>query len=291
MNKNIVLLICMTALIGATLGCSTISVPTLSVGPLQEENQSFGLDGATSADIQLMIGTGELSVSPGADGLLDGTFRYNVAEWKPTFERSKVGDMSSILVQQGNNKDNIGLIGSGARNEWDIRLTDSVPMRLTVGMGAGTSKLDLGGLRVSRLSVNGGAGDTTVTFNAPNPEALSTMEVNSGAGKIELGSAGNANFERLTVKGGAGEVALDLNGAWTRSASVDVIAGVGKVTVRVPREIGVKVKTGPSPVGKLVVEGLTSTGDGYTNDIYATAEIKLDVSLTTGVGEVTVTTR
>jgi hypothetical protein len=71
-----------------------------------------------------------------------------------------------------------------------------------------------------------------------------------------------------------------------------VIAGVGKVTMRVPREIGVKVKTGPSPIGKLIVEGeLTPTGDGYTNAVYATAEIKLDVSLTTGVGQVTVTTR
>ena len=102
---------------------------------------------------------------------------------------------------------------------------------------------------------------------------------------------GNANFERLNVKGGAGEVSLDLNGAWTRSASVDVIAGVGKVSVRVPREIGVKVKTGGSPVGQLIVEGLTSTGDGYVNDVYATADIKLDISLTTGVGQVTVTTR
>ncbi len=290
MNKG-VLGICFVMLMIATLGCGTVSVPVLNVGSLQEDNQTVSADGATSADVQLLMGTGELNVSPNADGLMQGTFRYNVAEWKPTVERTDVGNMASVLVQQGRDKDKWGVAGSGARNEWDIRLGNSVPMRLTVGVGAGTSKLEMGGLRLSRLSVESGAGDMALAFSAPNPEPLSHVEINCGAGAIEVRSGGNANFERLNIKGGAGQVTLDLNGAWTRSASVEVISGVGQVTVRVPREIGVQVKTGPSPVGKLIIEGLTATDGGYANELYTTASIKLDISLTTGVGQVTVTTR
>ncbi|MBN1887704.1 MAG: hypothetical protein JW850_06925 [Thermoflexales bacterium] len=290
MNKNgLLVAMCVVMLVGASLGCGTVSAPVLNVGTLQEERQSVGLNGASSSDVQLLIGTGELTVSPGADGLLEGVFRYNVKEWKPEVQHSKVGNTASVLVRQGANRDNWGIAGKGARNEWDIRLDTSTPMRLTVGMGAGTSKLDLSGLRLTRLNVDAGASETTIRFNTPNPEQLSQIEVNSGAGKVELYSMGNANFERMSVKSGAGELSLDLNGAWTRSASVEVIAGVGRVTVRVPREVGVKVKTGASPVGKVIVQDLLSADGGYVNEAYATAAIKLDVSLTTGVGELTVT--
>jgi hypothetical protein len=292
MSKNSLLVaMCVAMLAAAGLGCGTVSAPVLNVGTLQEEQHSLGLEGASSSDVQLLIGTGELTVSPGADGLLEGVFRYNVKEWQPDLQHSKVGSTASVLVRQGKNRDNWGIAGKGARNEWDIRLDTSAPMRLTVAMGAGSSKLDLSGLRLTRLNVDAGASETVIRFNTPNPEQLSEIEVNSGAGKIELHSIGNANCERLSVKGGAGELMLDLNGAWTRSASVEVIAGVGKVTVRVPREVGVKVKTGASPVGKVIVQDLLSADGGYVNEAYATAAIKLDISLTTGVGELTVTAR
>jgi hypothetical protein len=290
MNKNVALLVCAAMLCFAVLGC-TFSVPTLNVGALEEVKHAIALDGATSADVQLLIGTGELTVSPGAAGLLDGTFRYNVKEWKPELERSKVGELASVLVRQGADKESWGIAGKGARNEWDIRLSNKVPLRLTIAMGAGESKLDLSGLRLSRLNVDGGAGDTLISFNAPNPETLSAVDVNSGAGKVELRSVGNASPEKLNIKGGAGEVVLDLNGAWGRSAQIEVITGVGKVTLKLPTEIGVKVNTGISPVGKVVVEGLTAADGGYVNDKYATAEIKLDISLTTGIGEVNITTK
>ncbi len=290
MNKELALLLCIGLLAGAALSC-TISVPTLSVGPVQETSHTLGIEDASSADIQLSIGAGELTVSPNADGLLNATFRYNVQEWQPKVERNNVGSLASVLIQQGSDKNTWGIAGSGARNEWDIRLGNSLPMRLTIGVGAGSSKLDLSGVRLSRLRLDGGAGDMTLRFDTPNPEALSEIQINSGAGKVDLQGMGNANFEQFSFKGGAGQVSLDFNGAWTRSATVDVISGVGQVTVRVPREIGVRVKTSGSPVGKLVVEGLKSVGDGYVNDVYDSAEIKLDISLTTGVGEVTVTDR
>jgi hypothetical protein len=291
MHKTIIVGLCIVMLAVASLGCGTVSAPVLNVGTLEEERQSVGLDGADSSDVQLLIGTGELTVSPGADGLMEGVFRYNVKEWEPNIQHSKVGNLASVLVQQGTNRNNWGIAGKGARNEWDIRLDTSTPMRLTIAMGAGSSKLDLSGLRLTRLNVDAGASETVIRCNTPNPEQLSEVEINSGAGKIELHSIGNASPERLSVKGGAGELSLDLNGAWTRSASVDVIAGVGKVTVRVPREVGVKVTTGASPVGKVIVQDLLSSDGGYVNEAYATAAIKLDISLTTGVGELTVTAR
>lgn len=273
------------------LGCGTVSVPTLNVGPMQETRISLPLEDAAQADVQLLVGTGELQVTRGAEGVLDGVFHYNVAEWKPTVERNRVGNMVSVMLRQGQEKESWGIAGQGARNEWDVRLNDRVPLRLVIAMGAGTSDIDLSGLRLARLNIDTGTGDTTVTFDTPNPEPLSEIQVNCGAGRLDMRSVGNANFERLNIKGGAGDVSLDLNGAWTRSANVEVIAGVGKLSVRAPRQVGVRVKTGISPIGKLIVEGLASTADGYVNDAYATAAIKVEISLTTGIGEVNITTR
>ncbi len=290
MNRNITSGVVLMIWLSVTLAC-TVSVPVLNVGPLEEQTLAEAVNGATLADVQLLIGTGELKVSSGADGLIEGILRYNVKEWKPQIERNRVGNLASILIRQGTDEKSWGIAGQGARNEWDIRLGGSVPVRLTVGMGAGTNILDLGGVRLARLKVDCGAGDTTLTFNTPNPEPLSEIQVNAGAGKIDMRSMGNANFERLNIKGGAGEVVLDLNGDWARPANVEVIAGVGKLQVRVPREIGVRVTPTGSPVGKLVVDGLITTGGSYVNEAYATATIKLEIALTTGVGDVTITTR
>lgn len=273
------------------LGCGTVSVPTLNVGPMQEERISVPLEDAAQADVQLFVGTGELEIARGAEGVLDGVFHYNVAEWKPTVERNRSGSLVSVVLRQGTKKESWGIAGQGARNEWDLRLNDRVPLRLAIAMGAGTSDIDLSGLRLSRLNIDTGAGDTTVTFDAPNLEPLSEIQINCGAGRLDMRSLGNANFERLNIKGGAGDVSLDLNGAWTRSANVEVVAGVGKLSIRVPRQVGVRVRTGISPIGKVIVEGLTSTADGYVNDAYATAAIKVEISLTTGIGEVNITTR
>jgi hypothetical protein len=279
----------MVVWLAATLGCSTVSVPTLNVGTLQEDRISIGLEDAQSADVQLAMGTGELTIAPGGSAMLDGTFRYNVKEWKPQIERNTVGGLASVLIQQGQDKEAWGLAGQGARNEWDIRLGTQAPLRLTVNLGAGESDIDLSGVRLSRLSMANGAGDTSIVFRSPNPERMSELAINSGAGRLQLDQLGNANCERLTVKGGAGEVTLDLNGEWTRSATVELITGVGSVTVRVPRTIGVRITTAGSPVGKLIVNDLKSTSEGYVNEAYATAEIKLEISLTTGMGQVTLT--
>jgi hypothetical protein len=56
-------------------------------------------------------------------------------------------------------------VGGGLINEWEIQLNENVPMDLLIRTGAGNSQLDLGGLDITSLTVETGAGVTTVSLD------------------------------------------------------------------------------------------------------------------------------
>jgi hypothetical protein len=95
----------------------------------------------------------------GADSLMEVDFAYNVAAWQPQVNYEVVGDAGVLSVkQQGLGE---GVLTPDARNDWDLRLNDAVPIDLGVQMGGGVSNLD--SLTLSGLSIDMAAGATTGT--------------------------------------------------------------------------------------------------------------------------------
>jgi hypothetical protein len=167
-------------LIGALLlsSCST----TTKVGELHTESQSIELGNAQSANVEINLGAGLLQLSGGAEKLMEADFTYNVAKIKPEVKYTD----GTLVVREPETNGMPSLLGiTDFRNEWTINLDESVPMDLSVDVGAGTSNLKLGGLSLSGLDITLGATEGTIDLSGEWAHDLD-ITIDAGASAITV---------------------------------------------------------------------------------------------------------
>jgi hypothetical protein len=259
-----------SALVIASLACSfNLNVPDIGqveTGPEQTVTVAEPApEAAEVVDVELEMGAGELDLSAGASGLLEGEIRYNVADWEPTI--TNTGD--TLTVSQGDRDDDgITLPSDDIVNSWTLQLGE-VPMNLSVSAGTYEGTMELGGVPLRRLEIRDGASSTQVNFASLNPEEMDRLVYETGASSVTLTGLANANFEEMEFRGGAGEYALDFSGDLQREASVRVAAGLGAVRITVPAGTSARVE---------VSGGLNAV------DTQGTWNVSGDVYETTGSG-------
>jgi hypothetical protein len=114
------------------------------------------------------------------------------------------------------------------------------------------------------------------------------LTVEKGAGESNL-RVGELNLRSLTVQGGAGDTEIDLTGTPRGDVRVEVENGVGSVTLRVPRDVGVRISGIRDGVGEWQAEGFVQRGENEAvNEAYDTAKVRFDISIQRGVGSVRV---
>ena len=229
------------------------------VGDLQTVSETVELGDAESVRVEIDMGAGELDVSGGSNELLEATFTYNVEELNPeaTYSNGK------LVVRHDDIKEGIGTFFDldDYRNEWDLRLNEGVPMEMSIDLGAGRTDLTLGSL------------------------ALTTLDINAGAGGVDLDLSGSQSLNRLDFDMGAGEFTLDLTGDWQDDLEAVIRGGVGELNLRLPSNVGVRVDV-DTGIGGVDTSGLTKDGDVYTNDAYGESEVTLRISIDGGVGQI-----
>jgi hypothetical protein len=272
-------------LVLSSLACNVtvpgVSMPTLEVGPMQEYREEIPLEGITAAQVEITLGIGELTLRAGEPDLLfSGLFRTNIPAWKP-----EVTWKDGVLkVAQ---PDIRGMPGAGAENEWDLALAPRVPMSLKLRIGAAKGRLDLGGLALTDLSLETGASDMVVRWDAPNAVPMERFLLRAGAANVEVRGIGYARPRNVQVEGGVGNLILDFTGPWTDSARVKVTTGVGSLTLRFPRDVGVRVAMEGGLSNVMTAGDWRLSGGAYLNEAYGQAGATLEVTLTAGVGGVT----
>jgi hypothetical protein len=117
-----------------------------------------------------------------------------------------------------------------------------------------------------------------------NNQVPMEMNVEMGAGRTEL-TLGSLALNNLSLKMGAGETVVDLTGDWKNDLSAHIQGGVGKATVRLPREVGVSVKASGG-IGAINAHDLTKDGDFYVNEANGKSRATLHVEVEGGVGEI-----
>jgi hypothetical protein len=258
---------------------------SINAGAVQRETHQVSLDDVTEAKVTVQFAGGTLGVKAGGDELLDGEFIYNLDDLEPLIEYETIRDRGELLVRH--QADRIRWDPSvEVRNEWRLQFGQRVPLDMSFDVGASNGTLDLGGLKLTGLTLTAGTADMTVRFNEPNPEHLTTLYVHSGAAKLSLQYLGNANLSDLQFDGGLGTYTLDFRGEWQRSAKAHILAGASQVVLRVPRDIGVRVC--PGDVRRGDYDGLAERGDCYVNELYDQADIQLDIDLDLGLGQLQV---
>lgn len=110
------------------------------------------------------------------------------------------------------------------------------------------------------------------------------MTVEQGAGNANL-ILGGLDLSRLAVKTGAGNTTVDLAGNWKQDFAVQIKGGVGNTTVRLPTDVGVKVRA-HGGIGSVNTGDLKKQGDYYVNDAYGKSPVTLRVEVEHGIGDI-----
>ncbi len=198
-----VLLPLVIILVGAmTVWAATRPRPALAAQPLH-----LPLETAERASVRIRFGAGRLAIRRGAAGtsLVEGTFR---------------GGVESSLRRAGGEADAVLSVPSdfflhafspwmwwgGARLEWEVGLTEAVPVSLDVETGASEAVLDLTRLRVDRLRLACGA--SSVQIRMPAGAGMTKARIESGAASLVI-DVPNGVAARIEVDSGLANVRVN----------------------------------------------------------------------------------
>jgi hypothetical protein len=209
-----------------------------NVGP--ERHDDVHLDGANveKANIELDMGAGQLDVDGGADKMVDGTFTYNVAAWKPTLNSSMNGSHATVTIRQPR-----GTRGGGrTKYVWDLRLNDRILTDLSINCGAGQAKLNLGTLALRSLTVHMGAGQVRLDLSGGQPASDYEVTMEGGVGQADIrlpkgvgvwasahGGIGSVNVSGLEKHGDHWE--NDLYNKSKVTVKLQVNGGIGEIRI------------------------------------------------------------
>jgi hypothetical protein len=207
--------------------------------------------------LTLSFGAGKLTLSPGAENLVDGTAIYNVKELKPEIRKSG----SSVEIKQGDFKSLPPF--KDMKNEWDLRVSDT-PLDLTIQAGAYEGNLELGGLSLKSLTVKDGASHVDLSFLEPNQIEMSILRYETGASDVKLKGLANANFSTLTFSGGAGNYTLDFSGQLQRDTTATVESGLGNLSLIIPKDVDAIVTIEGAALNISPGSSWTQNGQKYT---------------------------
>jgi hypothetical protein len=183
MKSNLSLFISFFALAIVVLASPGCIQPVEKIGPLQNESSVASIGGAKTANVQVVMGLGELFLEGGARDLMDANFIYNIASWKPQVSYTMANDAGSLAIKQP--------AGGGAslsgdvKYQWVIRLSDDIPMNLSAILGTGDASLSLGGMTLTGLDVKAGASNVTLNLSGPWKRDLNAS-VASGVGDLTI---------------------------------------------------------------------------------------------------------
>ncbi len=169
--------------------------------------------------------------------------------------------------------------------ELEVSLSDAVPMDLALELGATEARLDVGGLALSRLRVETGAADARLDFSSPNKTKMRRLDIRLGAATFVIRNLGNANVSSIRVEGGVGKVDLDFGGAIHDDVSVDANVALGKLALRLPAAVGVRVEL-QRLLATFDHAGLHKRGDAYFSDNWDTAKVRMRVRAETVFGSI-----
>ena len=173
---------------------------------------------------------------------------------------------------------------SGDRTgELHLDLSPTVPVDLSLELGAVEADLDLSGLRVDQLRVESGASEAEVRFDKPNADRMRSLDLRVGAAGLRALRLGNANAGEVRVQAGIGDVDLDFGGAWLQDVALSVQVALGDVELHVPRDVGVRLEV-QRLLASVDAGDLVKRGDAYYSDNWDRATRRLRITSKTTFG-------
>jgi hypothetical protein len=222
-------------IVSTSCDIGSVTLGEIETGPTVTEEISVPVpEGATTSEVEISMGGGDLSIDVGeVDGLLKGTVAYNAEDLKPSVRTSG----SRVSVEQGDLEGKRIPLGnwSEVENRWDLTL-GTAPMVLTVNAGAAEADLTyLADLSASDITLRGGAGDFRLDFGGDLRQDMQ-VSIDAGAAQVTI-VVPEGTAAELTFQGAITDI--DTGGAWQKSGSKYILEGEGpRITFTVRMGVG-----------------------------------------------------
>jgi hypothetical protein len=234
--------------------------------------------------IRVQYGAGRVEVRGSAEPLLYNMhLRYDQRRAAPV-HRYDAAARSAVLgletrdgAQRFGDRDDSGALR--------LVLPTTAPLDLDLQLGGTESRLELGGLTLRSLRLECGATDASVAFSQPNRTRMSDLTIDVGAADLLAVNLADANADQIRVHGGVGVVDLDFGGNWTRDLTLDTRLSVGKLILRVPADVGIRIDLDRLLAG-FEHDGMVKREGAWYSTNYDAAPHKLQVHAETFFGQI-----
>lgn len=264
----------------AALGAASLmaaSLPAQQLRTLAARRSLSPASGADTLHVNLAYAVGKLTFGAANDALLyDLRMSYDADERRVKYGYDSathtltVGDDSGFAnvfsLRRGHDRPDRNRLHPSLA----LGVAAGVPLDLSLDFSAADAVLDMSRLELSRLSVEAAASDSRLTFGTPNEGHISSLELHATAAGFDVGKLGNAHADTVRARATLGHIELDLSGDWTGRAALDLRAVMGVITVRVPRDVGVRVEASTT-LGKVEMPGFTARDGAYYSENWANA--------------------
>ena len=263
----------------------------ISVGAVQAYGQDWRtvtmsrqIQDEQTVDVEVRYGAGRLSVGPAETGTLYWIqLRYDEEVFEPVAEyRGSTLRIGTESIGRG-----FRIARSRTAGEMDLKLARDIAMDLSMEFGAVRADIDLGGLRLTGLDIETGASQTMLVVSEPNRETMDEASLEIGAAEFTARQLGNLNASRIEVDAGLGDIDLDFTGEWQRDARVFVDMGLGALTLRFPKGLGVRLVK-DTFLTSLNSEGLVKRGEAYYSLDYDEADYRVTIDVDAAFGSIRV---
>lgn len=204
----IIVLICFAAGVALIYNVLFTSNPVVNIPETSSEgsktfnfsqNLSANVD---NADISIDSGAVSLELSDTPDQLISGTLVSNLFE--PLFKTDQKNNKMSVILSTNRNITSF----SGTKNDLNVKVTNKIPVNMTLDVGASDINLDLSHIILSGLTVKSGASSLDIGLGSAI-QSDANVVVKAGASDIKI-TIPNEIGVNVTIKSGLSS--KELNG-------------------------------------------------------------------------------
>ncbi|MCK4404678.1 MAG: hypothetical protein KAW02_06255 [candidate division Zixibacteria bacterium] len=246
------------------------------------------LVGEKHLTVKMDIGAGIIDVGRNRTGdVLNAEVEYDPEEIRVDIDYHRIKDEGKLYLKSKSKHKGLNL--DTEDNYWFLEFTDRIPISFEIDVGACEADFDFTGLRIDHLDMNLGASSVEVEFRKPNSERIHKINIDVGVSELTITGLGNANFDKLTFDGGVGDFTLDFSGEFEHRAYVDIDIGLGSLTILVPKDAGVQIKSESSFLSSFSIDKRDFDeveDDLFESDNFGESEKELIFDIEVGLGSV-----
>jgi len=175
-----------------------------------------------------------------------------------------------------------------AVNNWDVKVTDKLPLEVEVKADASDIRLDMSRMQVNSIDAELNASSARMYFDEQNKVPADKFRLNADASSADIYGAGNLGFDVMEIDADASKLNIDLTGFNEKDGEVRIDANASSVKLRLPEDADIRIVIDNYEISSININNdriLSRSEKEYISKNYGNAvrslEIYADLNITT----------